>query len=203
VEDAPGRHWDAAYAARSSDEQSWFEASPTVSLELLARHGDPRAPLIDVGAGASTLARRLIADGWRDVTVLDVAATALHAAGDAPGITAVHADVTRWRPQRRYATWHDRAAFHFLVDEVDRAAYVEVARAALVPGGILVVGTFAEDGPPQCSGLPVARYGPEELATVLGADTVLESRRAVHLTPDGRTQPFTWVVARLDDPSST
>jgi hypothetical protein len=198
AQDAPRpRHWDAAYAARAPDQQSWFEARPTVSLELLERHGDPTLPLVDVGGGASSLARALVADGWRDVTVLDVAAPLGSDGDDVPGIRFVQADVTRWRPERRYGAWHDRAAFHFLVDEADRAAYVAAARAALVPGGIVVVGTFAEDGPTRCSGLPVARFDAGELVAALGAAELLEARRDVHVTPAGHEQPFTWVVCRL------
>ena len=38
------------------------------------------------------------------------------------------------------------------------------AASAGTSGGFLIVATFAIDGPTHCSGLPVARYGPDELA---------------------------------------
>ena len=32
-------HWEAVYTSKASDEVSWFEPDPTVSLELLDRIG--------------------------------------------------------------------------------------------------------------------------------------------------------------------
>lgn len=60
-----------------------------------------------------------------------------------------------------------------------------------------VLATFAPDGPEVCSSLPVLRYGPDELASVLadGFEPV-QHEREEHVTPDGRVQPFTWVVLR-------
>jgi hypothetical protein len=72
--------------------------------------------------------------------------------------------VLTWRPPRSYRAWHDRAVFHFLTNPADRATYVNLAASAVTPGGFLIVATFALGGPTHCSGLPVARYGPDELA---------------------------------------
>ena len=45
---------------------------------------------------------------------------------DQPNTTAYGiADVTAWQPPKPYDIWHDRAAFHFLTDAKDRAAYIE------------------------------------------------------------------------------
>lgn len=82
----------------------------------------------------------------------------------------LHADILSWRPTRRYQLWHDRAVLHFLVDAADQQRYLDTLRYALTPGGFIIIGTFAPDGPERCSGLPVARYGAEELASLLGAD---------------------------------
>ena len=35
---------------------------------------------------------------------------------DAP-VRCVRADLLEWEPDRRYELWHDRAVFHFLVEE--------------------------------------------------------------------------------------
>lgn len=110
----------------------------------------------------------------------------------------VRADLLEWEPDRRYDLWHDRAAFHFLVGEGDRARYVERLRGAVSPGGGVVVGTFAADGPEVCSGLPVRRYSTTDLCEVLGeVFVVLETRREEHITPRGVIQPFTWVAGSL------
>ena len=57
--------------------------------------------------------------------------------------------------------WHDRAVFHFMVKEEQQAQYLQNVRHALKPNGVLIISTFAEDGPTQCSGLPVERYSVE------------------------------------------
>ncbi|HEY5872634.1 MAG TPA: hypothetical protein VIT46_05300 [Gaiellaceae bacterium] len=110
----------------------------------------------------------------------------------------VRADLLEWEPDRRYELWHDRAVFHFLVEERDRDRYVATLSDALAPGGHVVVATFADDGPEMCSGLPVRRYAAENLAVALGERfELVERRREVHVTPRGTQQPFTWVAARL------
>ena len=102
-------------------------------------------------------------------------------------------DVLTWRPERRYGTWHDRAVFHFLVEEDQRRAYLATLRAALTPEGRAVLGTFAGDGPRRCSGLPVQGYDPGDLAVVGPELEVVERRRDEHHAPGGTVQPFTWV----------
>ena len=70
-------------------------------------------------------------------------------------------------------------------------------RAGLSPGGLLIMATFAPDGPDRCSGLPVTRYAPQDLLDVLGEGfTCLGSWREDHPTPGGAMQPFTWVALR-------
>jgi SAM-dependent methyltransferase len=196
------RHWDHAYRRRGSQAVSWYQPTPTISLELIGSLGVVRSdPLVDVGGGASTLVDALVVDGFEDVTVLDVSGVALDEArrrvGDAPGVHWVLGDVAAWLPELRYRLWHDRAVFHFLVEDDDRAGYLATLRAGLAPGGALILATFAPDGPPTCSGLPVARYSVDELAGVIGTGFVVEATRTEsHTTPDGTDQPFTWVAAR-------
>jgi SAM-dependent methyltransferase len=195
-------HWDATYGRTAPTQLSWHQAIPALSLELiraLELPGD--AAIIDVGGGASTLVDHLLADGFRDVSVLDVSAVALETTrrrlGDAGQYHVWLADVLTWRPERAYDLWHDRAVFHFLINPADRQAYLDVLGSALRPGGYAIIATFALDGPQRCSGLPVARYDADELDALLeGSFEVVESRREQHTTPAGVMQPFTWVVAR-------
>jgi len=96
-----------------------------------------------------------------------------------------------------YDVWHDRAVFHFLTAESDRRAYRRVLAAATAVDAVAVFGCFAPEGPPQCSGLPVARYGPRGIAAELGRDwAVVAEDREDHATPAGLIQPFTWVALR-------
>jgi hypothetical protein len=76
-------------------------------------------------------------------------------------------------------------------------SYRNVLHRAVVPGGSVIMATFAPDGPQRCSGLPVTRYSADELGAALGSGfQVVEHRREVHRTPAGAVQPFTWIGAR-------
>ena len=198
-------HWDDVWSHRGVDEVSWFRPDPSTSLRLIDRAGAPDgSAVVDVGGGASTLPGLLVHRGM-DVTVLDVSSVALDVARGALGDRAgavrwVTADVTTWAPPRPFHVWHDRAVFHFLVDPADQDRYVEVASAAVRPGGAVVLGTFAPDGPTACSGLPVARHDAADLAARFAPAFGLETaEREVHRTPSGAEQTFTWVVLRRTD----
>jgi trans-aconitate methyltransferase len=195
-------HWDGRYAAAGATGVSWYQAHARTSVELIDAVGRTRdSAILDVGGGASTLVDDLLADGQRDVSVLDVSASALDIArrrlGDPPEVTWIVADLLGWTPPRRWDLWHDRAVLHFLVDAGDRARYVALLRQALRRGGAFVIGTFADDGPTHCSGLAVRRYAATDLADLLGDVTVVEERREVHRTPGGAAQPFTWLAGRV------
>ena len=202
----PGEYWDSVYERRGAAGVSWFRAVPQTSLDLIRALGtSPDTPVVDAGAGAGTLTAHLAAAGFTDLTAVDISAAALAAAraqaagppGAAP-VSWVNADLLSWRPDRRYGLWHDRAVYHFLTGDADRAAYLATLRAALLPGGIAILAAFAPGGPARCSGLPVARYSPAGLARSLGVGfTVLATRTEQHITPDGVIQPFSWVAGSL------
>jgi SAM-dependent methyltransferase len=199
------QHWESVYAEKSTEEVSWFEPSPSFSLAMLDAVGaDPSMPVIDVGAGASRLAAALLRRGFTDVTALDVADDGLAAArrelgADADEVAWVTADLLTWSPTRRFDVWHDRAVFHFLTTPTEQQRYLATTRAALRSGAKLIIATFAEDGPEQCSGLPVVRYSPAQLVDTLNAHSgatfeLLDHRREEHRTPWGAVQAFTWVA---------
>ena len=197
----PREHWQAVYAAKKPDEVSWYQPVPEPSLAAIERLGvDRRASLIDVGGGASALAGELTALGWGDVTVLDISAGALADTKGRLGQTGeaiawIDADIRDWRPPRRYDVWHDRALFHFLTQPQERAAYGEALRAGTHQGSLVILATFALDGPEQCSGLPVRRYDHDALAAELGEEFALvEAWRQAHVTPWGTEQSFQWVA---------
>ena len=195
-------HWDTVYGTKASDQLSWTQRQPATSLRLLTSALSSLGAVIDVGGGTSMLADALLEVGCPDVTVLDVSSEALALVRDRlrerPGsVSFVVADVLSWQPERSYDAWHDRAVFHFLVRPDQQEQYVATASRAVRPGGVLVLGTFAADGPTQCSGLPTARYDADSLAAAFAPGfTVEHSEREEHLTPGGAVQPFTWVVLR-------
>lgn len=199
------QYWDAVYSARGERGVSWFAEQPRVSLELLDAAGvEPRCSVIDVGAGASRLVDALLERRHREVSVLDVSDQGLAVARARLGAGAqlarwIVTDLLDWQPDRRFDVWHDRAVFHFLTDPREQVRYVDVLDTALAHDGVLVIATFADDGPQACSGLPTARYSPEQLLAVLGGPArwdELGRRREHHTTPAGVDQWFTWLALR-------
>jgi hypothetical protein len=195
-------HWDDAYAA-GEDASSWFQACPVASLTMLDAAGvSVGDSVIDVGGGAAHLVDALIGRGFRDVTVLDISSTGMRYAQQRLGPRAelvqwVVADLLTWQPPRRYRAWHDRAVFHFLTSQATQSQYLDVLDAGTEPDSVAVFGLFAPDGPPRCSGLPVARYSVAMLADRLGVHWKLICEdHEEHITPGGRTQPFTWAALR-------
>jgi 2-polyprenyl-3-methyl-5-hydroxy-6-metoxy-1,4-benzoquinol methylase len=196
-------HWRKVYTDKQPEDVSWYQPTPEQSLLALDRYGaEPSQSLIDIGGGASTLVDALLARGWRDLTVLDIAAPALAAAqarlGEAGAdVTWEVADITDWQPPSRYDIWHDRAVFHFLAEPEQRSAYIRALGHGLEPGGLAIFATFALDGPEKCSGLVVERYDADKLARTLGPKfSLAASWRDEHLTPWGASQAFTWCVFR-------
>jgi SAM-dependent methyltransferase len=193
-------HWDKAWDHRDPSGTSWYQPVPTMSLALIdIAAPDPDAGIVDLGGGASYLVDHLIARGERDVTVVDIAAEALaHAQSRLPDRPEVHwivADATTWRPGRMFELWHDRAVFHFLTDQAQRASYVRTATQSIVSGGHLIIGTFALDGPTMCSGLLVQQYDAASLAEEFYAGfRLIHSAVDDHVTPSGGHQRFTFVV---------
>ncbi|MEW9805933.1 trans-aconitate 2-methyltransferase [Mesorhizobium sp. ZMM04-5] len=193
-------HWNEAYSTKGETGVSWFEEQPDFSMKLIeaCAAGKP-VSVIDIGGGASRLVDAGL-DRGLTMSVLDISDAALDVARARLGPRAgdvewIVADVTPWRPTRSYDIWHDRAAFHFLIEAQDRAAYAERLREALKPGGHAIIATFALDGPERCSGLPVRRYDAAGLAEVLGDGfTLLSGHRRLHVTPWGSQQSFQYAV---------
>jgi SAM-dependent methyltransferase len=197
-------HWQHVYETKPTTGVSWFQEHAAQSLRLIMATGlPPSAAIIDVGGGASTLVDDLLAQGYTALSVLDIAAKALEAAqarlgADAARVHWIEGDITSSElPVRSYELWHDRAVFHFLTTPEQRHAYVENVLRAVKPGGHVIVSTFAEDGPVQCSGLPVVRYSPEGLHAEFGAPfELLKHEREEHRTPSGGTQKFVYCYCR-------
>jgi ubiquinone/menaquinone biosynthesis C-methylase UbiE len=202
-------HWSKVYREKSVTSVSWYLPHLEVSLALIERVAESkRAAVLDIGGGASTLADDLLAAGFEDVSVLDIAEGALEALRQRLGETAKR---VRWivadflsaelKPQR-YDVCHDRAVFHFLQTAEDKASYFDQVARILRPQGILILATFALEGPERCSGLEVSRYDESALKSVVGdCFEVMESRRESHHTPAGKVQEMMYFVLRRSTPS--
>lgn len=193
------RHWETVYEQKSPLEVSWYQSDPLLSLELIQNTGIPQdAAIIDVGGGASILVDRLLASGYRNVSVLDLSAKALAYAqarlgGTSHRATWIEADITAFIPPINYDLWHDRAVFHFLTNAEDRRKYVDALKHGVRSGGHIIIAAFAIGGPTQCSGLDIVQYDAEKLSETLGEQFRLaEERVELHITPANREQKFVY-----------
>ena len=196
-------HWNDIYSGKAENQVSWFQVKPERSLELITAAAlDHTAPIIDIGGGTSCLADMLLAQGYSDLTVLDIAETGLsrtkaRLGAEADKISWIVADITEWQPQRTWKVWHDRAVFHFLTESEAQDAYIAALKRGTAAGSSVIIATFAPNGPERCSGLPVQRYSPATLATRLGADFALYAEdEESHATPFGTTQQFQYAAFR-------
>jgi SAM-dependent methyltransferase len=200
-------HWEKVFTSKAPGQVSWHQDHLSNSLALLRESGlDRTARIIDAGSGDSTFVDDLLELGFRDVTVLDVSQAALQRAKDRLGeraqpVTWIQADLlSSSMPTGHYDLWHDRAFFHFLLEEPQRQRYVQIAREAVKTGGFLILATFAIDGPEGCSGLKTRRYSPESLLAEFGPGfELLDHRPERHLTPGGLEQRFLYCLLRKID----
>lgn len=203
-EDAAARkaYWENVHSDKDVDGVSWWQSVPELSLGLVDRAGVPKdAGIIDVGAGWSTLIDHLVERGYSDLSAVDLSATALQTVRDRIGpagdqVVLDVADVLDLDRGRRYQLWHDRAVFHFLIDQEERDDYRASLGRCLEPGGWVVVATFGPDGPETCSGLPIVRYTHEELAAEFPGYELVDTAGEDHLTPWGTSQQFTAILLR-------
>ena len=119
-------------------------------------------PVIDIGGGDSLLVDNLLEAGYTDITALDISEKAIERAKARLGenstkIRWVVSDILDFKPERKYEVWHDRATFHFLNTNEQKAQYKRIVENAIGEGH-LILGVFSLSGPEKCSGLAVNRY---------------------------------------------
>lgn len=190
-------HWENIYQDNSSQDVSWYQQEPSLSLQLIQNSGLAfDEPLIDVGGGASVLVDYLLKSGYLDISVLDISENALANTKARLGDTSREinwytTDITQFEAPHQYSLWHDRAVFHFLTAEPDRKRYIQVLNASLRPGGHLIIAAFAIGGPEKCSGLDVVQYDASKLGAELGKDfELVEETGELHITPSNNEQKF-------------
>jgi hypothetical protein len=188
-------HWEHVYTNKTPDQVSWTQSVPQISLDFI--HGfqlSKSSSIIDVGGGDSNLVDYLLKEGFQNITVLDISAAAIEKAKARLGqqsqlVKWVVADVTQFKTDQHYDLWHDRATFHFMTSDSQIAAYLQIAGMAIT--NYMVVGTFSENGPAQCSGLPVKQYTEDQLQSQLNEDfTKVRCIHEDHLTPFQTKQNF-------------
>jgi SAM-dependent methyltransferase len=193
-------HWETAYQKIGSTAVSWYRPHLETSLRLIVEAAHKNERIIDIGGGASTLVDDLISSDFSNIAVLDISHSAIQTArlrlgSKADTVQWLESDIARpgALPAQYYHVWHDRAVFHFLTDSQDRQHYIENVRRSVIPGGTVIVATFATDGPTRCSGLDVDRYDSKTLHHEFGEDfELMESIQEIHKTPLGVSQSFVY-----------
>jgi 2-polyprenyl-3-methyl-5-hydroxy-6-metoxy-1,4-benzoquinol methylase len=199
-------HWEKVYGDKAPDAVSWYAPHLDTSLSLIHQAAHSKdAVIIDIGGGESTLVDDLLSEGYEDISVLDISQKAIDVARDRIGKRAVQvhwycADITQATlPQGYFDVWHDRAVFHFLTEEAQRARYVEQVMRSVKHGGYVIMSTFGPDGPEKCSGLDVVRYDSENLHGQFGKTfKLINSSTELHQTPIGTTQQFLYCFCRME-----
>jgi SAM-dependent methyltransferase len=204
-------HWEDVYSSKPPERLGWYEPQLETSLSWVRELGlDMDASIIDVGGGASTLIDNLLDDGYRSVTILDISNTALalsqaRLGEKAAPVSWLVGDITQVElPARRFDLWHDRAVFHFLTAPEQQQMYRQNLLDTLKTDGHLIIGTFAPEAPPTCSGLPVQRYDHERLAETFGVEfELIDHHKEMHVTPGGVQQMYLYCHFQRRSPVQT
>src|ERR1700756_237759 len=128
------KHWENIYTTKQLCDVSWYQPTPSTSLDFLKQFNiGTTAKIIDVGGGDSFLVDNLLDMGYQDITVLDISAAAIDRAqkrlGDrASKVKWIIADAATFKPTEQYDFWHDRAAFHFLTQDNEINNYIDTIR---------------------------------------------------------------------------
>jgi ubiquinone/menaquinone biosynthesis C-methylase UbiE len=191
------KHWETIYQTKQFEDVSWFQPTPETSLSFFKQLNIPTsAKIIDIGGGDSFLVDNLLDLNYQDLTVLDISATALDKAKQRLGKQAdkvkwIVADVATFRPTEKYDFWHDRAAFHFLTQELEIENYLNTVQKSIQPTGIFVIGTFSEQGPEKCSGIEIKQYSETTMTDRLAKFfEKIKCIKVDHKTPSDAIQNF-------------
>ena len=197
------QHWEKIYQSKSLDEVSWYQPSPATSLDFLKQLNVPLdAKIIDIGGGDSLLVDHLLKLGYTNISVLDISESALDKAKNRLGEQAkkvewIVADIAAFEPSQQYDVWHDRATFHFLTQEEEIGSYIHSAKQAICESGVLVIGTFSDQGPEKCSGIKIKQYTEQSLPVLLKRFfKKIKCIRVNHQTPFNTIQNFVFCSFR-------
>ena len=197
------KHWEHIYKTKNLKEVSWYQPTPETSLDFINQlNVQKTSKIIDIGGGDSLLVDHLLEKGFQDITVLDISSGAIDKAklrlGEkADKVKWIVADAAKFNTNEKYDFWHDRAAFHFLTDESEISNYIETAQKSLNQDGLMVIGTFSDQGPKKCSGIEIKQYSENSMTERL--KRFFEKIKCItidHKTPFNTMQNFVFCSFR-------
>lgn len=190
-------HWETIYQSKNFEDTSWYQQKPITSLQFLKDYKIAKtAAIIDIGGGDSFFVDNLLELGYQNITVLDISETALNKAKarlaeKATKVKWIVANAANFKPTEQYDFWHDRAAFHFLTNENEIENYISTIKQSITASGVLVIGTFSEDGPKKCSGIEIKQYSETTMSERLKKYfNKIKCITVDHLTPFNTLQNF-------------
>ena len=193
------KHWEKIYETKTIDGVSWYEKTPHQSIKLIQKYSDKNSDkIIDVGCGKSFLADNLLKLNYENITLVDISLNALNEVKSRlknKYLNFIETNILNFNSENGYDIWHDRAVFHFITDNKEINKYLKICNKHINKGGILIIGTFAEDGPLKCSGLEIKRYSIENLRKLFAENfEFIEGVKKLHRTPFDTEQSFTFCV---------
>ena len=194
-------HWENIYKSKEIDGVSWYQETPTDSLNLIKRFSkNKKDKIIDVGCGKGFLVDNLIDSNYRNITLVDISANALEEVKmrvKNENVNYIESNVLDFSIDSKFDIWHDRAVFHFITDKKGIEKYISLCNKYIDKGGVLIIGAFAEDGPLKCSGLEIKRYSIKNLEILFNENfELVEGFKMSHETPFDTKQKFTFCVFR-------
>lgn len=194
-------HWEKIYQTKKIDGVSWFQKTPSDSIELIQKYSNNKSEkIIDVGCGKGFLGDCLLDLNFKDITLVDISSNALEEVSDRlknQSLSFIETDILNFKSEYKYNIWHDRAVFHFIIKKSGIDKYISLCNKYIKRDGILIIGTFAEDGPLKCSGLEIKRYSVNNLVNLFKDNfKLVEGFKKLHNTPFDTQQSFTFCVFR-------
>ncbi len=195
------KHWENIYQKKEIDGVSWYQKVPIESLQLIKKYSISNSDkIIDIGCGKSFLADNLLELNYTNISLVDISSNALKEVKDRlqnKSLNFIETDILNFNSNDKYDIWHDRAVFHFITNPEGIEKYISLCNKYINKQGILIIGTFAEDGPLKCSGLEIKRYSVDQISDLFEESfELVESFKMIHKTPFNTEQSFSFCVLR-------
>ena len=195
------KHWENIYQKKEIDGVSWYQKIPSESLQLIKKYSISNSDkIIDIGCGKSFLADNLLELNYTNISLIDISSNALKEVKERlqnKSLNFIETDILNFNSNDKYDIWHDRAVFHFITDREGIKKYISLCNEYINKEGILIIGTFAEDGPLKCSGLEIKRYSVDQISDLFEESfELVESFKMLHKTPFDTEQSFSFCVLR-------
>jgi 2-polyprenyl-3-methyl-5-hydroxy-6-metoxy-1,4-benzoquinol methylase len=195
------KYWENIYQKKEIDGVSWYQKVPIESLQLIKKYSISNSDkIIDIGCGKSFLADNLLELNYTDISLVDISSNALREVKERlqnKSLNFIETDILNFNSNDKYDIWHDRAVFHFITNPEGIEKYISLCNKYINNQGILIIGTFAEDGPLKCSGLEIKRYSVDQISGLFKETfELVESFKMLHKTPFDTEQSFSFCVLR-------